>query len=128
MNDSNRKHFERIIERCESRIANVDRMMVKFAADVTENPAHAFEWADSKMEAAAEHKVASIIKAMAESAIEKDWEPSDLNRQIRDQALQQNKYMNKSTSQCSNFMANAAGAAWIQAMDRFDGLAAFGDQ
>jgi len=122
MNPKHQKHFERIIERCDERIANTERAIAKFCDELKENPARAFQWADGKMETAAEGKVAEIIKEAALAAIKNHKTREDLEAMVNHQAMNAGKYMKRSTSQSANYIENAEACAWIRALDKFDGL------
>jgi len=119
---NNTKYFDEVVERCDEKIANVKRGIEKFVAELTDNPAYAFRWADAKMGLAAEGYVAEVVKEMTLTCKAEGESPEILRERVTRAAVQAGKYMKRSTSQSSNYMDNAKAAAWCDCMDDFGGL------
>ena len=105
--------FEMFKRRVASRIENSQVTIDRFRHQIiNDEPAHAFDWADDAMKAAASHKVFKAIEELAKSLDLGCLETSATN-----EVLRRSRYPQHSTSPVSNAMYQYELAAWSEALE-----------
>ena len=102
---TNTNHFQRSMEMMLERSQYV---LNKFSAEMLKNPQSAFEWGESAFEAAAQHKVASVVLECLAQGTSYD----DIKELATENAMRAARWPEKSTSASSNLAKQTLGAAW----------------
>jgi len=102
--------------RVESALTSAQADLDKFSKNFSEDPAYAFEWADSAMKAAASRKVALHLQAIA-----KEHGLDEALNFAHQQALRGARYPSHSTSATTNEMAAYVTAAYAEFVEFVEG-------
>lgn len=115
-------NIARIVRTLDGMIDDSKRTVAKFTERLAEDPAYAFEWGDSAMDAAASLAVASRLKAIITAQSAKMTE-DELVKAVCDMILQNMVHgaqsPKQSTSTCANLMDRYTTKAYAGLADLF---------
>lgn len=101
------------LEAMNSQLRQAKDKLKSFQTDLAGFPAHAFEWADSAMEAAAiEDVFLRVINAL--TAKDTKATRATMYEHAMQQVMQKSKHPSRSSGQCMNLMAQHTLSAWAQ--------------